>query len=135
MLRIPSGCPVPVPLTIAVAGVKRRQLDEYEFVQELQLRARLGWLRELLAKTGYSHVCQDEEPLDAEWLDAATARFGYGDAVYYFNSDAKTAGEIRHGWMWSFGAEGEVRWCCRADTMRTLVVALERGPPPNPKRN
>lgn len=97
--------------------MRRRRLEDYELTAQFQLRARLGWLRELLAKTGYSHRCMDKDPESAEWLDAGTVRFGYPDAAYRFNSDTKTAGEIRGGWMWSYDADRKVRWACRHNAM------------------
>ena len=115
--------------------MRRRRLEDYELTMQFQLRARLGWLRELLAKTGYVHACQNKDPESAEWLDAATVRFGYGDTTYRFNSDTNTAGEIRGGWMWSYDADGKVRWACRHSAMPPLVVALERGPSASPERN
>jgi len=115
--------------------VKRRRLEDYELVVQFQLEARLGWMRELLARTGYSHVCMDKDPESAEWLDAATVRFGYGDTTYRFNSDTNTAGEIRGGLMWNYGPDGKVRWACRPNGMPPLVAALERGPSASPERN
>jgi len=113
----------------------RRRLEDYELTAQFQLRARLGWMRELLAKTGYSHSCMDKDPESAEWIDAANVSFSYADAVYRFNTDAKTAGEIRGGLMWSFDSDGKVRWVCRPNAMPPLVAARERGPGASPERN
>jgi len=118
-----------------VAGVKRRRLDEYDLVQQLQLQARLGWLRDVLGKTGYTHDAMDADPETVEWLDASRTRFDYPSGFYIYNQDKRTAGEIRHGWMWRYNAEGAVEWVCRHNGMPPLVAALERGPSAAPEQN
>ena len=89
----------------------------------------------MLVKTGYSHDAVDADPETVEWIDASHTRFNYPTGYYIYDQDARTAGEIRHGWMLRYNAEGAVEWACRHNGMPPLVVALERCPSASPERN
>jgi len=118
-----------------------RRLDDYPFPQNLQIRHRWEILRTIMAKTDRINVCEIEEPMDADWLDAARVQFTYrGPLFYTLDEDRNTVSEGREGWTTLFDGDGAILETSRIGSgghegTYVLYDALRCGPTPQPERN